>query len=227
MRITGSWYIVVIVFLGTSLSCFSDDVSAETLRVTITDASGSPVGNAVISAYAQGKSDHLPDVPRKTVIIDQIDKKFVNHVTPVQVGTAISFPNLDQIRHHVYSFSPAKTFEIPLYKGIPSKPIVFKQEGIVTLGCNIHDWMSAYIVVIDSPYFATTDEEGHTSLTLPDGDYELRFWHKDVEGQQANNKQSIKIVAGEVPEISVKLSLKPPSFKGRGPLSIFNRGRYR
>ena len=72
-------------------------------------------------------------------------------------------------------FHSAKTFEIPLYKGLPADPIVFQQEGVVTLGCNIHDWMSAYIVVINSPYFATTDEQGQTSLTLPVGDYELRF----------------------------------------------------
>ncbi|MEE9412823.1 MAG: methylamine utilization protein [Methylococcales bacterium] len=222
-----SWYVVVAVVLGTGLSCLFADASAELLNVTVTDSSGNPVNNAVVSAYSRSTASHSPSVPDKTVIIDQVDKKFVNHVTPVQVGTAISFPNHDQIRHHVYSFSPAKSFEIPLYKGIPAEPITFKQKGIVTLGCNIHDWMSAYIVVVDSPYFATTNEQGHTSLTLPVGDYQLRFWHRDADETTKNSKQPITIQPEEITSIPVEFNLTPSSFSGRSPVSIFNRGRYR
>lgn len=200
---------------------------AEIVNVTVTDQSGKPINNAVVSASSQSKQNYLPISPEKTIIIDQINKEFVQHVTPIQVGTAINFPNHDQIRHHVYSLSSAKTFEIPLYKGIPAEPVVFDQEGVVVLGCNIHDQMSAYIVVIDSPYFATTEEQGHTSLTLPAGDYELRFWHRDADEQSKNSKQSIKMTAGQESNISVKLYIKPSWSSENASLLIHNRGKYR
>lgn len=218
--------VMMVPVFAVALFCHSAIVYAEILNVTITDSSGNPVKNAVVSAYSQNITSKTSAVS-ETMIIDQVDKKFVNHVTPVQVGTAISFPNHDQIRHHVYSFSPARTFEIPLYKGVPAKPIVFTQEGIVTLGCNIHDWMSAYIVVVDSPYFATTNHQGQTSLTLPVGDYTLRFWHRDADEKTKNSKQSITINPSETASLTVDLSLKPTSFSRRSSASSFNRGRYR
>jgi plastocyanin len=213
--------------LGISLICMNAIVSAEMLNLTITDSSGNPVNNAVVSAYSQYAASQTSMTSATTIIIDQIDKKFVNHVTPVQVGTAISFPNHDQIRHHVYSFSAAKTFEIPLYKGIPAEPIVFKQAGLVTLGCNIHDWMSAYIVVVDSPYFSTSGNQGHVSLTLPVGDYELHFWHRDADAHSKNMTQAITISAEQEINLPIEINLKPPGFSGRSNSSMFNRGRYR
>ena len=87
-------------------------------------------------------------------IIDQRDKQFIPYVTALQVGTSVWFANTDKIRHHVYSFSPAKKFELPLYAGVPAEPVVFDQPGFVTLGCNIHDWMIAYVAVLTTPYFA-------------------------------------------------------------------------
>jgi plastocyanin len=209
------------------LLCFHPAAIADVLNLTITDSSGNPVNNVVVSAYSQNVAIQTAVVPGTLIIIDQVDKKFVDHVTPIQLGTAISFPNHDQIRHHVYSFSPAKTFEIPLYKGVPAEPIIFRQEGVVTLGCNIHDWMSAYIVVIDSPYFATTDQQGRSSLTLPAGDYELRFWHRYADQQSLNSKQTIPIHAEQVTNLPIELKLKSASFSGRSSGSIFNRGRYR
>ncbi len=208
------------------LSCFTH-VLAEGLTVTATDSSGKPVSNVVVSAYSTASVPQRRPATDQPIIIDQVDKTFVNHVTPVQTGTAVSFPNHDQIRHHVYSFSPAKTFEIPLYKGIPADPIVFKQEGVVTLGCNIHDWMSAYIVVVNTPYFAKTDQQGKLSLSIPEGDYQLHFWHRDADQQTKNRKQLITISPGENASLAVQLSLKAAGFSGRSPISIFNRGRYR
>ena len=154
----------IVIITAISLSCLSTDIYAEKLEVTLTDQSGNPVVDSVVSAYLQSQTGHAPIKSGKTVIIDQVDKEFINHVTPVQTGTKISFPNHDQIRHHVYSFSYAKNFEIPLYKGIPVDPITFDQAGVVVLGCNIHDQMSAYIVVVDSPYFAQTDGLSTTTI---------------------------------------------------------------
>ena len=221
-----SWRVVAAV-IANSLLYICANANAEKLNLTVTDLSGNPVNNVVVSAYSQSKQS-LPDVkPKKTIIVDQIEKEFVQHVTPVQVGTAVIFPNHDQIRHHVYSLSPAKTFEIPLYKGMPAEPVVFQQEGVAVLGCNIHDGMSAYIVVIDSPYFASTDEHGRSSLTLPTGDYELRFWHRDADEQSENNKQLIKMVVGQVGNITIELPVKASWSSRHAPGLIHNRGRYR
>ena len=95
----------------------------------------------------------------------------------VRTGTAVSFPNRDSVRHHVYSFSAPKRFELRLYKGTPSQPIVFDQPGVVVLGCNIHDWMVGYVYVTNDPRFAVSDAQGRLSLDLPPGQYPMTLWH--------------------------------------------------
>ena len=89
----------------------------------------------------------------------------------------MSFPNRDVVRHHVYSFSPAKRFEIKLYVGTPAQPVVFDQPGIAVLGCNIHDQMAAWVVIVDTPWYGRTDEQGRWSGAVPAGRYRLRAWH--------------------------------------------------
>ncbi len=146
-----------------------------TLEVTIKDAKGAAVEDAVV--WAMPKPGPAP-VRRQGAAVGQKDKTFIPFVTVVQTGTAVQFPNRDPIRHHVYSFSPPKVFEIKLYAGTPVAPIVFDKPGEVVLGCNIHDHMLAYIYVVDTPYFAKTGKEGGARLeSLPAGDYELLMWH--------------------------------------------------
>ena len=102
----------------------------------------------------------------------------------VRTGTAVSFPNNDDIRHHVYSFSEAKKFELPLYKGVPAEPVVFDQAGTVVLGCNIHDWMLAYVYVVDTPWRLVTDEKGAGVLDdLPAGRYRVDVLHPRLKGE--------------------------------------------
>lgn len=220
-----SWSIVSI--LISSLLYLSSNAYAEILNLNIIDQTGNSVKNVVVSAYLLIQNGSPPAKSQETVIIDQIDKKFIRPVTPIQVGTAINFPNYDQIRHHVYSLSPAKKFEIPLYKGTPAAPVVFNQKGVVVLGCNIHDTMSAYIVVIDSPYFAITNEQGQAELKLATGEYELQFWHRDVSEQSKKVKQLINITAEVVKDISIDLVITPSWTSSRLPFSRYNRGRYR
>jgi plastocyanin len=110
--------------------------------------------------------------------VEQLDKTFVPLVTVVQTGTQVQFPNRDPIRHHVYSFSPPKTFELKLYSGTPAAPVLFDKPGEVVLGCNIHDNMIAYVLVVDTPHFAKTNKEGKAKIDgLPAGDYDVRLWH--------------------------------------------------
>ncbi len=118
---------------------------------------------------------------RASAIVDQIHKRFVPIVSVVRTGTTINFPNSDQIRHQVYSFSPAKVFTLKLYAGSPQAGIVFDKPGLVVLGCNIHDSMLAYVVVVDSPYFAKIPASGKGTLDLPVGRYRMRVWHPDLK----------------------------------------------
>ncbi|MGH7342427.1 MAG: methylamine utilization protein, partial [Candidatus Rokuibacteriota bacterium] len=126
---------------------------AESLAASVRNERGQPVGDAVVTAVPLA-GDGLRLGPPDPVEIDQIDKEYVPYLTAIRVGTSVGFPNHDQIRHHVYSFSEAKTFEIPLYRGTPAEPVVFDKPGEVVLGCNIHDWMRAYVFVSETPYFA-------------------------------------------------------------------------
>lgn len=115
-----------------------------------------------------------------TAVVDQVQKQFTPYVSVVQVGSKVSFPNKDNIRHHVYSFSPAKPFELKLYSGTPSQPVVFDKTGIVVLGCNIHDWMLAYVMVVDTPYFAVSDHQGNATVNdLVSARYRMQIWHPD------------------------------------------------
>ncbi len=151
-------------------------VLAATLEVVVRDERGNPVENAV--AYASPRGIPAPAGAKRTASIEQIDKTFVPHVTVVQAGTTVQFPNRDPIRHHVYSFSPAKAFEIKLYAGTPPTPVLFDKPGEVVLGCNIHDNMLAFVLVVETPYFAKTPREGIARIdSLPAGEYDVHVWH--------------------------------------------------
>jgi plastocyanin len=155
-------------------------LAAATIDVRVQDARGNGITDAVIYAVPDGKP--LP-LKNKTAVMDQKNRMFIPHVLPVQTGTSVRFPNSDDIRHHVYSFSPAKPFQLPLYKGTPASPLLFPKAGVVTLGCNIHDQMSAYIVVVDTPYFDKTNA-GRSSLRDVDaGRYTVHVWYPEMRDE--------------------------------------------
>ena len=173
----GSYCIAVLLLLAAPLHA----VTAGELRAVVRDRKGQPVENAVVLAMA---ADRRPiEAPKPTrSVVDQINKEFVPYVKPIYVGSPVYFPNKDNIRHHVYSFSPAKKFELPLYAGTAAPPVLFDKPGVVVLGCNIHDWMIGYIYVADTPFFAKTGSDGlATVATLPEGEYLVRVWHPDME----------------------------------------------
>jgi plastocyanin len=148
--------------------------AAAPLEVTVRNAAGVPLADAAV--YATALSGPT-ETRGKTMSIEQVDREFIPFLSVVQAGTTVAFPNRDPIAHHVYSFSPARPFEIKLYKGSPPHRVLFDKPGIVVLGCNIHDWMLAYVLVVPTPYFARTDVKGHARIELPAGSYELRAWH--------------------------------------------------
>jgi len=166
---------------------------ARAFTVEVKDTSGESVADAVVYAVPLG-ADGAPLREPPPTAIDQIDKEYVPYVTAVRVGTRVSFPNRDQIRHHVYSFSEAKTFEIPLYQGTPREAVLFDAPGVVVLGCNIHDWMKAYVFVTESPYFSVTDGEGRAILgDLPARGYRFEVWHPRLKGPPSATATEVSV----------------------------------
>jgi len=160
-----------------ALLCAPAAARAGSVRVVTRDPANQPVPDAVASLAPDQPVAAAPAAGSQVEIV-QADEEFVPYVTPVRVGTKVSFPNRDKVKHHVYSVSPAKRFEIPLYIGDAKEAVVFDKPGIVTLGCNIHDWMVAYVVVLDTPFFAKTGADGGALVSaVPPGHYRLTVWH--------------------------------------------------
>ncbi|WP_423836359.1 methylamine utilization protein [Stutzerimonas stutzeri] len=173
----------------------------------VIDAQGRPVAGAVLSVAGQAQRKPAP-----VAIMDQLDKQFVPAVLAVATGTAVSFPNSDDIRHQVYSFSPAKRFELRLYEGTPSAPVGFDQPGLVVLGCNIHDWMLGYIYVSDDPWFGVSDAQGLINLDAPAGQYPATLWHPALVDMQPMDAGTLLL--GEDPvelklPVAVTAALQP------------------
>ncbi len=213
--------IAAIVFLlaGLCSPCLSG-----TLEAIVKDDKGGPVKDAVIYAVP---SD--PSLARKSgevrATIDQRDKEFIPNVIALAAGTAVNFPNHDNLRHHVYSFSDAKKFELPLYMGTPASPIVFDRPGVAVLGCNIHDWMSAYVFVADTPFYSTTDASGKAAINnLPPGEYALNVWHPRLKGGQTPSKR-VKLSDAGASQAEFALSLARPLRPWRAPTG--SKGGYR
>lgn len=176
------------------------------LEIRFKDAKGKPVEHAVVVAH--GAKTGVGAEGAKSATIDQIDKSFVPHVVVVVPGTRVSFPNSDDIRHHVYSFSEAKTFELPLYKGMPAEPVAFDEPGVIVLGCNIHDFMRGYIYVADSPLFAVSARDGVAKIAeLPAGTYRVSIWHPRLAGDRP--PRTVEIGEAETAKLAVALDLEP------------------
>lgn len=149
---------------------------AATLTLNLRDERGNPAEDTVVYLMSE-KTPGLP-IRQAQTRIDQVNKTFVPLVSAIQRGTRVQFPNKDNIRHHVYSFSKAKKFEIKLYADTPAKPILFDQPGYVAMGCNIHDNMIAHLLVVETPYFAVADRTGRAVIgDVPPGNYSLIAWH--------------------------------------------------
>ncbi|WP_122665425.1 methylamine utilization protein [Pseudomonas viridiflava] len=166
------------------LTLCTASASAATLTARVVDQQGKPLPDAVITLKGPaGKSAVVLNAN-----MDQRDQEFVPRVLAVHSNTEVKFPNSDNIRHQVYSFSPAKRFELRLYSGTPSDPLLFDKPGVVVLGCNIHDWMVGYIYVTDEPWFAVSDANGVVKFEdMSAGHYSATLWHpKTIEMQPAS-----------------------------------------
>ncbi len=176
--------------------------TAGSVSVTVRGQQGQPLVDAVLMLEPVGAK--VPVKPMTDVDIGQRQRRFEPLVSVVTAGTAVSFPNRDTVRHHVYSFSPAKKFEIKLYVGKPEKPILFERSGVVVLGCNIHDQMVGWVVVSDTPWWAKTAAPGTARWDeVPNGAYQLRAWHPSLPAGSQGLLRAVTVTGNE--QINVDL----------------------
>ena len=140
-------------------------------------------------------------------------------VLVVPVGSTVSFPNSDSVSHQIYSFSAAKRFQLPLYRGKPYPPVLFDRVGVVILGCNIHDWMIGYIDVTDAPFYGTTDAQGSWSAQLPAGRYEITVWHPRMREPSPTLVRDLSVDTGDRAALTLQLTkpLRPAPMEGQSP----------
>jgi len=181
--------------------------SAATVVARVINQAGKPVEGAVVSVERTGQGAQ-PAKAGAMATMSQQDRQFMPFVLPVQVGTTVEFPNEDPFRHQVYSFSAAKKFELPLYGRSEVAKVVFDKEGVVTLGCNIHDNMLAYIYVVGTPYFNTAANDGKATVgQLPAGNYTVKVWHPGEKTGERVTKE-LTLAAGDTADVELKIELK-------------------
>jgi plastocyanin len=178
--------------------------AAADFSCTVTSSKGEPIAEAVV--YLVPLDATAPAVPANAQIeIAQQAQEFTAYVTVVQAGTKVVFPNRDNVQHHVYSLSKPKKFELPLYNPGQAESMVFEIPGLVTIGCNIHDWMISHLVVVPTPWFAKSDAAGVARITAPAGRYRLEVWHP----RGALAAKELTMTDAAAPQEAAVLTLKP------------------
>lgn len=178
---------------------------AGTVSVEVRDGADRPLAEAVV--FLESAQARRQARPVENAEMGQAGKQFVPPVLVVTTGTEVNFPNRDTVRHHVYSFSPVKKFELKLYIGTPAKPVLFDLPGIAVLGCNIHDQMVGWVVIVDTPYFGRTTDKGQLVLDkLPAGSYRLRTWHPGLPVGAPALDQALNVPADGQVAVTVRMA---------------------
>lgn len=182
---------------------------------------GGPLEDAVVTFVPAGGA---PAVQPGEIVMEQSGKRFVPSLLVVPVGSRVRFPNRDEVAHHVYSFSAPKKFDLPLYVGESAVPVLFDRPGVVTLGCNIHDWMVAHIFVTATPFYAVTGADGVARLRgVPVERGTIEVWHPRLRGRPV----SVERPADGAPTPVVELRLRPEVKRPEAPVSRKKSGAYR
>ena len=195
---------LILVAAGVGLAA---PLSAAPLAVRVLDASGRPVRDAVVTLYPGGSAAR-PARPSGRFMVSQKNLQFRPFLTIVPVGADVSFPNFDPTKHHVYSFSSAKRFELKLFAKDQSRTVHFDKPGVVALGCNIHDGMSAFIVVTDSAWTARTNGQGVAAFAdAPNAPGRVTVWHPYLRTPGGIVQQA---VTASQRSASFSVRLRPP-----------------
>lgn len=197
------------------LAAFACDAQAAEFSVLVEDGAGDGVSDAVVtltgkSAGNGGDASNLHPKKSEDFQMVQKDMQFQPHILAIPKGESVSFPNLDPFRHHVYSFSSAKPFELTLYGQGEARSVTFDEAGVVAVGCNIHDGMQAYIYVYDAQFAEKTDAEGRASfIDVPDGEYLITVWHSRLKPRGSQIERTVKIEGGQLRVETVNVDLRP------------------
>lgn len=201
-----------------ALAAWAGCAGGVSLTVKVTRPDGKPVAGAVVMLHGPPGS---PSPPPAAFIVDQVNQIFTPDLTVIPVGSTVTFPNSDRVSHQVYSFSPAKRFQLPLYRGTPYAPITFSDPGVVTLGCNIHDDMIAYLIVTNAGWSGRTSADGSwTASNLAAGEYRVEIWHPHMREPTAMIVRPLKLEAALSGRLDVQLTqpLRPDPL-GKKPRS--------
>jgi len=188
---------------------------AATLVITVQSPDGHALAGAVVTARPLGAPGKRPAPVH--AVMDQVDRAFAPDLLVVPIGSTVEFPNSDSVSHQIYSFSQPKRFKLPLYRGKPYPPVPFDQAGVVTLGCNIHDDMLAYLLVTDAPWFGRTDKSGAWVADVPRGRYRVSIWHPRMRATEADLERELTVGDADRAELTVHLgkSLLPAPISDR------------
>lgn len=216
----------LIVLIG--LCIFWHNSSVAEVKIQLLDQSGAPVEHAVVS-FLHNEQSHQSAAPLedaseakpKTLppaVMDQVDKQFSPRVLLVQPGQAVVFPNSDQVRHHVYSFSKPNDFEIRLYSGNQTEPEHFDHPGVVVLGCNIHDQMVGYLYVQGEESAKISDANGLVVFDrrLPDevtSPSSVSIWHSQLSSNKTDRVNRLLKEKNDQGVWTIKLNLLPEAKK--------------
>ena len=183
---------------------------AADLTVVVRDSGGRPVADAVVIASVERRT--TPPPARFT--INQRGMAFVPYVLVIPVGSTVEFGNLDPFRHHVYSFSPARKFELKLFGQGETRPVRFDRPGLVAIGCNIHDSMQAFIQVVDTPFARKSDRAGRVTLSgLPAQVRQVRVYHPLLRAP--GNQIVVNVDASRDATVPVTVRLRRPAPRHR------------
>ena len=195
-----------VVLCALAFAGVASPLAAAPLNVRVVDASGRPVHDAVVTLYPAGVS--RPAHAGGRYVVAQQNLQFRPFLTVVPVGADVSFPNLDPMKHHVYSFSAAKKFELKLFAKDQSRTVHFDRPGVVALGCNIHDQMSAFIFVTDTAWTARTNTQGIASFAdAPNAPARVAVWHPYL---RAPGGQVTQAVAATQRNLGFQVRLRAP-----------------
>jgi plastocyanin len=199
---------------ASATALFVSSALASDLRVAVTTPEGRPVADAVVTVQ-------IPRRPTTRVEfawpmrIAQERMEFNPFVLIAPAGATVSFPNLDPVRHHVYSFSPAGPFELRLYGRDESRSVTFRTAGVIAIGCNIHDNMSAFIYVVDTPFAAKTDAQGIATIRgLPAANATVRLWRPYSRAPDGLTERSLALPAGGQVQQEFQIGLRAPRDSG-------------
>jgi len=180
------------------------DAEGATLVIHVQTSEGHALPGAVV--MAQPLDGTARKVAPLHAVMDQVNRAFAPDLLVIPTGSTVEFPNSDSVSHQIYSFSPTKRFQLPLYHGKPYPPVHFDQAGVVTLGCNIHDDMVAYLVVTDAPFFGRTDGAGVWSSDVTRGRYRVTLWHPRLRDNEADLERELTVGESDRAELTVRLS---------------------